>query len=194
MTVEEVERFKQTRKGKASQSSLFRRSIVKVVNISVADDIDGQTRSAAMDGIFPLVKNKNLSALATLKAYKFQPALEKRHSLLKSVLNVAPVFLKKNDRIEALMFIYFIAQTVASLLERDLRLSMVNQGIETLPLLPEGRPTRAPTASQILDRFEHRCRHRLFDKARPVKTFAEPLSPDQAAVLRLLDISSSEFL
>lgn len=194
VSVEEFERYKQTRKGKASQSSLFKRSIAKVVRVSVVDDIEGQTRSAAMDGIFPLVTNKNLSSLATLKAYKFQPALEKRHSLLKSVLNVAPVFLKKNDRIEALMFIYFIAQTVASLLERDLRRSMVQHGIETLPLLPEGRPTRTPTASQVLDRFEHRCRHRLFDKGRPVKTFAEPLSPDQAAVLRLLDISTDAFL
>lgn len=193
VTAEEVERFRQTRKGKATDSSLFKRSIVKRVTVEVRDNVDSQTQSAAMDGIFPLVTNKNLPALATLKAYKFQPSLEKRHSLLKSVLEVAPVFLKKNDRIEALMFIYFIAQTVASLLEREIRSKMQKAGLEKLLLLPEGRPTRTPTAAQILDRFEHRSRHRLFERGRLVKTFAEPLSPDQTQVLKLLKISISEF-
>lgn len=191
--IEDVERFRQTRKGKATQSSLFKRSIVKFVKVEVCDNIDGQSESTAMDGIFPLVTNKNLSALAALKAYKFQPSLEKRHSLLKSTLNVAPVFLKKNDRIEALMFIYFIAQTVASLLERELRMEMQKAGLEKLQLLPEGRPTRTPTTAQILDRFEHCARYRLFDHDQLVKTFAEPLSPDQTLVLNLLKIPVSDF-
>jgi len=193
VTVEEVERFRQTRKGKATDSSLFKRSFAKLVSVDIRDNLDSQTRSASMDGIFPLVTNKNLPALATLKTYKFQPHLEKRHSLLKSILNVAPVFLKKNDRIEALMFIYFIAQTVASLLERELRLEMQKVGLEKLHLLPEGRPTRTPTTAQILDRFEHRARHRLLDRGRLLKTFAEPLSPDQVEVLKLLKIPLVEF-
>jgi transposase len=193
VNVEDVEHFHQTRKGRATDSSLFKRSIAKRISIDVRDNVDSQTRSAAMDGIFPLVTNKNLTALAALKAYKFQPSLEKRHSLLKSILNVAPVFLKKNDRIEALMFVYFIAQTVASLLERELRIEMQKAGLETLQLLPEGRPTKTPTAVQILDRFEHRARHRLFDRGQLVKTFAEPLSSDQLDVLKLLKIPVAEF-
>jgi len=67
------------------------------------------------------------------------------------------------------MFIYFIAQTVASLLERELRLEMQKVGLEKLHLLPEGRPTRTPTTAQILDRFEHRARHRLLDRGRLLK-------------------------
>jgi transposase len=193
VNVEDVERFRQTRKGKATETSLFKRSIVKRVKIEVRDNVDSQTQAAAMDGIFPLATNKDLSAVAMLTAYKFQPSLEKRHSLLKSILNVAPVFLKKNDRIEALMFIYFIAQTVASLLERELRTEMKNAGLQTLQLLPEGRPTRTPTTAQILDRFEHRARQRLFEHGRLVKTFAEPLSPDQVEVLKLLKIPATEF-
>jgi transposase len=193
VTVSEVERFRQTRKGKATDSSLFKRSMARVVSLDIRDNVDSQTRSAAMDGIFPLVTNKGLSALATLKAYKFQPNLEKRHSLMKSILNVAPVFLKKNDRIEALMFVYFIAQTIASLLERQLRLEMQKAGIEKLNILPEGRPTRTPTTAQILDRFEHSARHRLFDRGRLVKTFATPLSSDQTEVLKLLKIPLAEF-
>jgi transposase len=193
LKVEEVERFRQTRKGKATASSLFKRSTSKIVRVDVRDNLDSQTQSAAMDGISPLVTNKDLSALATLKAYKFQPNLEKRHNLLKSTLNVAPVFLKKNDRIEALMFVYFIAQTIASLLERELRSEMQKAELEKIQLLPEGRPTRTPTAAQVLNRFEHRAWHRLFDRGRLIKTFSDPLSPDQMMVLKLLKVSDAGF-
>ena len=41
--------------------------------------------------------------------------------LLKSTLEVAPVWLKKNARIEALMFPEFVAQMIAALIERALR-------------------------------------------------------------------------
>jgi transposase len=44
------------------------------------------------------------------KIYKNQPRIEKRHALLKSTLEVAPIWLKKNTRIEALMFLEFVAQ------------------------------------------------------------------------------------
>ena len=55
------------------------------------------------------------------KIYKYQPRIERRHALLKSTLDVAPIWLKKNTRIEALMFLEFIAQMIAALIERDLR-------------------------------------------------------------------------
>jgi transposase len=193
VSVEEVERFRQTRKGKATESSLFKRSFVKRVTVEVRDNIDSQNQSAAMDGIFPLVTNKDLSAVATLKAYKFQPRLEKRHSLFKSVLQVAPVFLKKNDRIEALMFVYFIAQMIAALIERKLRAEMQQAGIESLPLLPEGRPTKTPTTSHIIDTFRDCSRQYLFNDDRMIKTFAEPLSPDQIQVLKLLGVPASVY-
>ena len=91
------------------------------------------------------------------------------------------------------MLIYFIAQTVASLIERELRVKMVEEGLEKLSILPEGRPTRTPTVSHVMDRFEHRFRQRLFDGQRLVKTFAEHLSQDQQTVLKLLSVPISEF-
>jgi transposase len=60
--------------------------------------------------------------------------LEKRHSLFKSILEISPVFLKRNDRIEALVFIHFVAHFIASLVERQLRSSMIEKKIESLPL------------------------------------------------------------
>jgi transposase len=82
-----------------------------------------------MDGIFPLSTNADLDASAVLRAYKYQPTLEKRHALLKSGLQVAPIFLKKNQRIEALMFVYSLAQLVCALIEPQLRNTMRERGV-----------------------------------------------------------------
>src|SRR6266705_3074349 len=91
---------------------------------SCARDEDAISKAEVMDGIFPLSTNADLDACAVLRAYKYQPTLEKRHALLKSGLQVAPIFLKKNQRIEALMFVYFLAQLVCALIERQLRDTM----------------------------------------------------------------------
>jgi transposase len=61
------------------------------------------------DGIFSLVDNTEQEPVEVLKYYKEQPMQEKRHSNLKSVLEVAPIFIKKNRRIEAMLFLYFLA-------------------------------------------------------------------------------------
>ncbi len=99
----------------------------------------------AMDGVFPLVTNTDLPASDALKKYKYQPHLEKRHFLNKSVLEVAPGFLKTNTRLEALLFVYFMAQLVAALTERTLRQNMLRQAIKAIPILPEGRVSKTPT-------------------------------------------------
>jgi hypothetical protein len=89
--------------------------------------------------------------------------------------------------------IYFAAQLVASLIERELRRTMKDAEIEKLPLLPEGRLTATPTVSHIFDRFEDRHRHYLVDGEKPLKTFAEPLTHEQLQVLTLLSLPASKF-
>jgi len=64
-----------------------------------------------------------------LKKYKFQPYIEKRHQLFKSVFEAATAFLKPSHRIEAFMFVCFIVLTLNALIERGLRLAMVDKGI-----------------------------------------------------------------
>ncbi|EFK08231.1 conserved hypothetical protein, partial [delta proteobacterium NaphS2] len=93
---------------------------------------------AARDGIFPLITNAEMEAAEVLKAYKNQPYLEKRMYTAKSILKVAPVFLKKTERIEAMTFLYFIALMIVSLMERNIRKNMAEQGVEKLPILPNG--------------------------------------------------------
>ena len=147
-----------------------------------------------MDGIFPLATNTSLNALAVLRAYKYQPQLEKRHALLKSVLQVAPIFLKKNERIEALMFVYFLAQLVSALLERQLRNAMRAQGLAHIEILPEERPSPSPTIQQIVRVFSSCARHLLLSqKGELVQTFSDPLTPIQKQILSLLAISTAAY-
>jgi transposase len=125
IAVEQVEKFRQVTRGRSSANTTYRKSVQSVPTISCSRDENAISKVEMMDGdLFPLATNTDLDASAGLRAYKYQPKLEKRHALLKSGLQVAPIFLKKNDRIEALMFVYFLAQLVSALIERQLRNAM----------------------------------------------------------------------
>jgi len=109
----------------------------------------GLAEASKTDGIFPLITNTMLTAAEVLKKYKSQPFLEKRMYTQKTVLDVAPVFLKKEKRIEAILFLYFVALMIVSLLERKIRMSMVGTNIEKLPILPQRMNTKKPTWNNI---------------------------------------------
>jgi transposase len=108
--------------------------------------VEGDART---DGIFPLVTNTELEAAEVLRNYKNQPYLEKRFNHLKSVLEVAPVFLKKPERVEAMLLLYIIALMLIALIERRIRKNMEQQGMASLPILPQGMKTQKPTWSNI---------------------------------------------
>ncbi len=103
----------------------------------------------AVDGVFPLITNTDLKAADVLKKYKNQPFLEKRMYTKKTVLEVAPVFLKKQERIEAMLFLYFSALMIVSLIERKIRMNMEKETIEKLSILPQKMNTKKPTWNNI---------------------------------------------
>ena len=147
--------------------------------------------AAATDGLFPLVTNmttEQRSALEVLEIYKYQSFVEKRHEQLKSAAEVVPVNFKSPERIEAFLFLYFVSLTIHALIERQVRNAMKKHGIRSIPIYPEKRACRAPTADKILHLFEPLRRHRLFEDHRGVKTFWDPLSDVQRLVLELLEV------
>ena len=95
------------------------------------DRVDEDARS---DGTFPLLTNTDLVPAQILEAYKAQPRLEKRFAQLKSVEGVTPMWLKSATRIEALLFLDFLALLVQALLEREVRQGMAAAGLDQLPL------------------------------------------------------------
>jgi len=135
-----------------------------------------------------------LSQREVVDAYKAkQPMIEQRHDLLKNVLDVMPVLLKSVSRLEALLFVQYIALTVQALIERELRQSMVSRGIAQLPLYPEKRRCKAPTADRVFEIFANLQCHRLGRDGEIVQKFDPDLSSMQRKLLQLLGISAQSF-
>ena len=178
----------QNHRGPATDRTTYRRCIKTIPIISAQPDQAAIERAQAMDGVFPLVTNTDLAPLEVIQKHKYQPCLEKRHSLGKSILEISPVFLKKNSRIEALMFIYFIAQLIAALIERAVRQGMAHRQIQAIPILPEGRHSKSPSYAQVLDTFGGRAKQELYDKDQLIEVFVDPLTDIQKTVLNLLQI------
>ena len=127
-----------------------------------------------------------LTPRQVLEAHKRQPAVEKRFEQLKTVHQIAPVFLKNEGRVEALFFLYFAALMVQALIERDLRKAMQRQGIEEIPIYPEERLCRRPTAQQVLRLFALSERHLLLHGRSVVRVFQPKMTGLQQKVLKLL--------
>jgi transposase len=158
----------------------------------VKDDVIAAAERS--DGMFPLITNgKELSLHRILEAYKFQPKLEKRHAQLKSVQELAPVWLKNVSRIEALLFLYFVALLVHALLEREVRMGMAREKVDRLPLYPEERECKAPSTERILDVFAPLQRHRLRQRGRLVQVFEPQLNDLHRQILRLMQLRPTIF-
>ena len=140
------------------------------------------------DGLFPLVDNTELEPVEVLQAYKDQPYLEKRFSTKKSVLEVAPVFLKSARRIEAMMFLYFIALMLVSLIERRIRAEMQEQKIDSLPIGPAGMHKKKPTWRTIMDTFDGIHLGMIEQSGQVIRTALKGLDALRRRVLTLLNV------
>ena len=148
---------------------------------------------ATRDGIFPLITNAHIDAAEVLKAYKNQPYLEKRMYTAKSILKVAPVFLKKPRRIEAMTFLYFIALMIVSLMERNIRKNMAEEKVEKLPILPNGMNTKKPTWNN-LNYFFERVHLALIEKqSQAVQTILKGVTTLHKTVLKLMGVPPSVY-
>ncbi len=109
--------------------------------------------------------------LARFEAHKRQPTIEKRFQQSKTVLEIAPVLLKNEARIEAFFLVFFLALLTQALVERQLRRAMRNSGVDELPLYPEERMTKRPTADQVFRLFSRAQRHTLSEHGNVLRTF-----------------------
>jgi hypothetical protein len=167
---------------------------VKEFELTYHLDAARMAEDARCDGLFPLIANvMELSELELLKTYKRQPVIEKRFSQLKTDFEMAPVYLKAVHRIQALLAVYFFALLLEALLERELRAAMQRKGTESLPLYPEGRPCRWPTARRVLDLFAPVQRHELKQGNRPPEILVTDLTSLQRRLLTLLRLPPTQY-
>lgn len=149
---------------------------------------------ARLDGIFPLVStDTSLSAKETLKAYKYQPRLEKRFAQFKSIHNAAPLLFKKIERVEANMFAFFISLIIQSLLERQIRKNMKAREVEKLYIYPEDRECKRPTSAIIFERFEQVSRYEIKEKNRTIERFKDDLNVPQKDILDMINMSVEDY-
>ena len=140
---------------------------------------------AATDGWYGLLTNLDpaeADAAEVLRRYKGQEAVERRYGTFKGPLAVAPMWLKTNRRITALVTVICLALLIFCLVERAVRLAIAPA--ERLTGLYVGRPAK-PTGRLI---FEALARLRLH----PARGHDPPTIPQphgiQARLLDLLDI------
>jgi transposase len=190
----EVETFRQARRGRPTKETPYVRNVTTRFDLTYRIDHLQMAEDAKSDGIFPLITNvTDVSELELLKIYKRQPTIEKRFSQLKTDFEVAPVYLKAVHRIQALLSVYFFALLIEALLERELRRAMERKGIESLPLYPEGRACRWPTARRLLDLFEPVQRHTLVRGKRPAEVLVTELTRVQRRLLTLLGLTPKNY-
>jgi transposase len=150
------------------------------------DAIDAE---AADDGWYALLTNlspADADPAEILRRYKGQSTVEQRYATIKGPLAVAPIFLQSNRRITALISVICLALLVFSLIEREVRARLAEQGQNDMTgfYAFDNRAVR-PTAQRIL--------HALNDlRLLPAHDRQPPKIPQpgwlQAQLLALLEV------
>jgi transposase len=147
-------------------------------------DTEAIAAEAATDGWYALLTNLDPGQTDTAQVlilYKGQEAVERRYSAFKGPLAVAALFCKNNRRIAALVTVICLALLIFSLIERQVRKNLADQGKTKIEGLYAGRPA-IPTGRLIL--------HTLATmKIIPAKGQDPPIIPHPTPVqLQLLDL------
>jgi transposase len=181
-------------RGRPGKNTRYKTRVNRLFTLSWTQKKQLIKQQAQTDGVFPLLCTDNdLTAKQVLKAYKYQPRLEKRFSQFKTVHNAAPLLFKKIERIEANMFGFFIALVIQALVEREVRNKMKEHKIEKIKVYPEQREADHPTTNKIIDRFENICIYKIMENSKVVETFKDSLNEDQKLILSLLNVEEHQY-
>ena len=182
-------------KGRPRKDSPYKISWKQSFSLSFSVAKDAVREEEAADGVFPLITNldaKTYPAKEVLEIYKFQPFLEKRHTQLKTYQEIAPVYLKKAERVVAFLHIHVMALMVGALIERRLRQAMRKKNLQSLPIYPEGRRCTSPTIFDIVRLFKNVERYEV-TSGDEILIFPAELSKTQKEVLNLLNIPTAAY-
>ena len=196
ITIQERDiRYKvQSGRGRPGSNTKYKIVVEKKFFLSWNQDKKALRQEKNVDGIFPLLcTDKNIDAKPALAAYKYQPRLEKRFAQFKSIHNAAPLLFKNIERVEAMMFLFFIALMIQAVIEREVRINMKKNEIDKLPLYPEHRLSYHPTTAKIFDRFCDVSTYLLHDGEKVIREFADSLNQIQLTILKLLNMSEYQY-
>jgi len=188
------EGFRQEKRGRPGADTRYRRTTRTRHTLSWTTRDDMIAYDAASDGCFPLVTNdRQITDTDVLAAYRYQPNLERRHHLLKSVQDADPIWLRDPARIEAIFCCQFLALLVGALIERQIRTAMNDANQQDIPLYPELRACETPSAERVFAVLNDLTRHELHRDGELVQTFEAELTPLQQQILDLLGVPDTAY-
>lgn len=167
-------------KGRPGKQTRYKTNTRTIFSLAWSRNKQAMEQERRTDGVFPILcTDETLEAKAALQAYKYQPRLEKRFEQLKTVHNAAPTLFKKVERVEAMIFLFFMALILQAVIEREVRTAMAGQAIDSLPVYPEHRLAEHLTTARIVDRFRDVSLNRLHHDDKLVKQYRDELTPLQ---------------
>lgn len=185
---------RQVGRGRPGKHTRYHTTVRTIYALSWTRNQPALAREKNIDGIFPILcTDATMSAKEALVAYKYQPRLEKRFQQLKSVHQAAPTLFKKVERVEAMMFLFFLALIIQAVIEREVRQSMSDNAIDAIPIYPEHRLAYHPTTAKIFDRFHDTSLYRVHQGQVLVKEYRDELTPVQQSVLALLGMTEDDY-
>jgi transposase len=185
---------KQTTPGRPGPNTKHEKIVREIITLQWSRNKSQITQEMKIDGIFPLLStDKTLSAKEVLIAYKYQPRLEKRFTQFKSIHNAAPLLFNNIERVEANMFVFFMALMVQALVEREVRTSMKEKEIERIDVYPEHRCSKSPTSNAIFELFESVSTYQILYGEELIEEFKDDLNDTQNLILNLLKINPEKY-
>ncbi len=148
-------------------------------------------RTEILEGVYILKTNlpkKKYSKNDILTLYKKQSRIENRIADIKGPLQVAPIYLKKPERILSLFTIIVQALKIYTLIEREVHQAVEERG-EGIPILPENRLSQRPKASSILRVFDDNIVSLISITFQDgsCKTYLNPLNEKQKMLFRFIN-------
>jgi transposase len=179
--------------GRPGNKTKYRTVSKKIYSLSYTRNLKTLKEEKNVDGIFPILStNPDMTAKEALLAYKYQPRLEKRFTQFKTIHKAAPLLFKKIERVEGIMFLFFVALILQALIEREVRNKMKDDKILALPVYPEQRIAYHPTTSKIFYRFSGISLYYL-NQGRSIKRYQDELSEVQKKIISILGMSEKQY-
>ena len=96
-------------------------------------------------------------------------------------------------RIKSILFIYFVAMLVQSLVERQARLTMKRARIRSIPICHESRECEYPTAGRLLSCFGGVQIRSLSSGGSEIEIFQPELTPLQKQPMNPMDVEPAGY-
>jgi transposase len=148
--------------------------------------------AAQWDGVYSVLTNlpeETHTASAVLEIYKDQHQVEGRFRDLNQLpVRVRPLWLKRPDRLETLVFLIMLAVLVLALLERQVRRAIAQTGQKIAGLMPEQRDTTTPKGGRLLKAFDSLSVVKVEQRHR-VRYLLSELSSVQRQIIQALGLA-----